>query len=1156
MSSLSLGVIGGAIGYYVGGAAGASIGFTIGSAIGGALFPPKGPDGPRLGDLTVQSSAYGQPIPIPYGSDRIAGNIIWAQKIQEHANEEGGKGGPTQTVFSYTCSFAAGVCEGPIAGILRIWADGLLIYDGSPTATGASEGFQAGSLKVYLGTEDQLPDPTIQALQGDTPAYRGLAYVVFTDLQLEKYGNRVPSLSFEYVTEGTALIPPTTTFGEAYGIAPGQPSHTFESAVDPDTGHVWLATMGGHAYHDPATGGWRIDPALVNPPVPQIQEYDPATQTLVWAANVGQDATGEYPIRGKALFANGYFYVGRGSSGTNVLSGVSCGDGTSGAIMNPYAHGVAVNVASRVLSHVVSGCSSGQFSNIFFWPSVPVIENGNLFFVGGNGVSGGLGIGFLPFEPFTEIPGASSHCTPCSVSFTGTKLTYPDWAFQSTFISQAVGTVVQGWADSGAGSYLAMRGGVVNLPGSATSPPKVAWDGPAETLWTFANAGGGGGNSTLYAVKYEGGALAATNTGFTFPVPGDMSGTDVKGITVDSGTGYLRLVVDGASDTWLALFDPIGKVVIESVQLSQGIQIVNGNLYDLPKQQKVIFANSYELYDIPYGSPLDSNAVNLAGVVRDISLRCGLEDADIDVSELTDLVDGFTLTRQMAGRSAIEPLMQAFFFDPVESDYKIKFRKRGRRPAVTIPDDDLAAHSAGSEVPDLVQIKRMQEIDLPQTVSVKFKNTAADYQNSTQYERRMAGRSQSDVTVELPLAMSPEKAKQIATAALYSAWSERTGLSFSTSLAYAALEPTDTAIVHNRLVRVAHRKRNGAVIEWEVFADGNSVYPSDTATQGGAAAPSGPVGQTITPTPVTQLVVIDAPITQDGVTGAVITFAVQGRSTGWNGAQIFKSVDGGLSYQPVASAPGASLIGSALNVLGPYQGGDTFDELNTVRVALLPSSSGATLSSATELAVLNGSNAALLGGEVLQYKRAVLNDDGTYTLSGLLRYRRGTDYATHAAGERFVPLTTALVQVAVPTSEVGLPRQYKAVSNGGSLSLAQAVTLTYTGADLKPYSPVQIGGWRDAAGGLTLTWTRRTRIGGEWRDGIDAPLSEAGEAYDIEILNGSAIARTFSGVTTPTVFYSTAQQIADFGSVQSSVTARIYQLSSAVGRGFPGTGSV
>jgi hypothetical protein len=1156
MASLVLGAVGGVIGYAFGGPAGAQIGFAIGSAAGGLLFPPKGPDGPRLSDLTVQSSAYGQPIPIPYGTDRIAGNLIWAQKIQEHATEEGGKGGPTYTTYSYSCSFAVGICEGPVSGILRIWADGLLIYDRSPNATGEVVGFQANSLKIYLGTESQLSDPTIQAIEGDTPAYRGLAYAVFTDLQLEKFGNRIPSLTFEYVTDGSAVIPQTSSFGEAYGLTPGHLDSLFCADIDPDTGHIWLATLNGRAYQDPVTGDWRIDAALVNPPVPQIQEYDAAKKTLLWAVNVGADATGTYPIAGECLFANGYFYVGRGSAGSNIISQVNCGDGTYGAIPNPYAHGVAVNARTHGLSFVNSGCSSGQFNNIFLWPSIPVIENGHLFFAGSNGVGGGFGVGFSPFEPFNEIPGQSSHCTACSSSFTGVSVSYPDYAFKSTYIPSRASTVVQGKGIGG--SFVAMGGAVATIPGGTTTMPPVAWDEITQTLWAFSGSGSGHYN-TLYAIKSAGIGLSVEATGFVFPaVPGQSFGSDVKAMAFDSATGYLRVVLGGGfnDSASLVLLDPVHGSVEAITPITRNIELVYGKLFDLPDRQKVIFANGYKLYDAPYGSPLNANAVTVAGIVRDVSLRCGLEDADIDVSELTDLVAGFTVTRQMAGRSAIEPLMQAYFFDPVESDYKVKFRKRGRQSVMTIPDTDLAAHSAGSDVPDLLQIRRKNEVDLPQTVNVKYKDIDADYQTGAQYERRMAGRSESDVTVEVPIAMSADKAKQIAAAALYSAWAERTGVSFTTTLAYAALEPSDMAIVHGRLVRIVHRKRNGGILEWEAYADGNTIYPSETTNAGGVPVASGPVGQTITSVPLTQLVAIDAPIAQEGATGPVITLAVQGRGPGWAGAQIFKSIDDGLSYQPIASAPTASLIGTALTALGAYQGGNTFDELNTVRVMLLPSSTSATLSSATELATLNGANAAILGDEVLQYKRAVLNSDGSYTLSGFLRYRRGTNYAVHSAGERFVPLTSALIQLPMMTAEIGLARRYKAVSNGGSIAQAQAVTLIYTGADLKPYSPSHLGGWRNAAGDLTLTWKRRTRSGGEWRDGIDAPLGEAGEAYDIEILNGAIAVRTFSGATSPSVVYSATQQIADFGAPQSSVTARVYQLSSVVGRGFPRTGSI
>jgi hypothetical protein len=45
-------------------------------------------------------------------------------------------------------------------------------------------------------------------------------------------------------------------------------------------------------------------------------------------------------------------------------------------------------------------------------------------------------------------------------------------------------------------------------------------------------------------------------------------------------------------------------------------------------------------------------------------------------------------------------------------------------------------------------------------------------------------------------------------------------------------------------------------------------------------------------------------------------------------------------------------------------------------------------------------------------------------------------------------------------------------------------------------------------------------------------------------------------VTAPAANYTTAQQIADFGSAQGTVSVRVYQLSTSVGRGWPGAAVV
>src|SRR5512134_1378884 len=70
--------------------------------------------------------------------------------------------------------------------------------------------------------------------------------------------------------------------------------------------------------------------------------------------------------------------------------------------------------------------------------------------------------------------------------------------------------------------------------------------------------------------------------------------------------------------------------------------------------------------------------VALSSIVADLSARAGLAEADINVTELTDTVQGYVIGRQTTVRGAIEPLAQAYFFDGVEIDYQLAYRKQGR----------------------------------------------------------------------------------------------------------------------------------------------------------------------------------------------------------------------------------------------------------------------------------------------------------------------------------------------------------------------------------------------------------------------------------------------------------------------------------------------
>ena len=204
MATLLLTAVGTALGGPIGGALGA----LIGQQVDAAVFAPPGQKGPRLKDLSVQSSSYGAPIPRHYGRMRVAGSVIWATELVENREKSGGgKGRPKTVTYSYSSSFAVALASRPILGVGRIWADGNLLR-------GAEGDLKAaGSLRVHLGHGDQAPDPLIAAAEGvgsgavACPAFRHTAYAVLEDLALADFGNRIPSLTFEVIADdGTVSL--------------------------------------------------------------------------------------------------------------------------------------------------------------------------------------------------------------------------------------------------------------------------------------------------------------------------------------------------------------------------------------------------------------------------------------------------------------------------------------------------------------------------------------------------------------------------------------------------------------------------------------------------------------------------------------------------------------------------------------------------------------------------------------------------------------------------------------------------------------------------------------------------------------------------------------------------------------------------------------
>jgi hypothetical protein len=234
MATIVLSAAGAALGSSIGGSVlglsasvlGRAAGATLGRVIDGKILGAGSPavETGKIDRFRLTGASEGAPMAKLHGRTRLSGQVIWASKFQEDSTTTGGgKGAPSQprtTTYSYSVSLAIALGEGEITRVGRIWADGNEVP------------LDQLNMRVYTGTEEQLPDPKIEAVEGagQAPSYRGTAYVVIEDLQLAPFGNRVPQFSFEVMR---------ASFGD--------PSDQVRAvAIIPGTGEYSLATTPVH----------------------------------------------------------------------------------------------------------------------------------------------------------------------------------------------------------------------------------------------------------------------------------------------------------------------------------------------------------------------------------------------------------------------------------------------------------------------------------------------------------------------------------------------------------------------------------------------------------------------------------------------------------------------------------------------------------------------------------------------------------------------------------------------------------------------------------------------------------------------------------------------------------------------------------------------
>ena len=1161
-------ILGGIGGFFLGGPAGAlqgaALGFAVGTAAGNALFPQSTPDGSRLGDLTISTSTYGTVRPLGVGHIRVAGNLIWAKEIRETKNgaksrgvgKGGGKGGGGtggKGAYSYSCSFAMAFCEGPVAKIVRIWANQKIIYDETTTTDQMKK--QGLSFRFYPGSETQIADSLIEDDKGvgNVPGFRGLCYLVFDDLPLEDYGNRLPSIQAEVAFEADVLQEPTSISPAVVALGTRR---TSTLAIDPVRGRGFI---------------------LNNAPMAGVTELDLSTMTVVGEHSftdiLGDNAWDTLPVSDTnqlyvAHDQNLYFTEGNNIHKINPYSWqvLNTEDLPDNFLGNATGH----NMTSLVyMSHLglksvvvvqdfsISGhimfydCKEEIFLPDQEWPTPGNVFGGGIqaMCVGNPGIGRGeawavgTGDGFVSDD--TLYIGKMTSYETASLGLISTA---PLYTYLTSFDEMAAfdytdfDAAVDGWRTAKTAKYAIIYDETDNsllvlaemINGAAVTVWVFKWSDPAGLIWKTELSVTGGITASLS--KVSGGFFVAL--------------VNQSAIKINSATGEI-ISTTSWSGTGLhagspQAYDTVANAVLAPATVGAGPTTI------WTKFQ------------------MDRSVAGTASVgemVGKIMAAANVDSADYDTTDIDGItVDGYIMSNRTTAAGAVQPLLQLFQIDVIERDYVLYFEQRGKTSVVSIAEDDMVR--AAGDAPEAYKEGRAQEVDLPAKLTVSYSDPAQDMQTNTQAAQRVRSpvatvATDQQTDVQIGLTMSADLARQHAETLLFSAWVSRHSFQFSLPPGYGYLDPGDvvTLTLNNGYSGTA---RLGAIdqgvdysLQTTAYSEADGIYSSTASGFSG----TGMLTQSINRVAPSFLALLDIPLLRDQddvqLQGMRVYWgAGPYTDTTWRGATLQSSYDAtawadlDVSVQEVAWG---HIIGALPDALNTFH--TVFDQSITVQMIV----GGDTLESVTELQMANGFNAAAVlkeNGEVEVMQFLTVTDLGgdQYTLTSLNRGCRGTDTmsAAHTAGSPIIMLhTDTIFPVVVPLVMFNQMGYYRAVTAGMLAQSAIVDGQIFHGRDHMPYSPVAVAA-ATSGGDIIITWLRRARVNGALHDGDDdVPLGESIEAYEIDVYDGAGttVLRTLDA-TTETVTYTAADITTDFGSPPATLYLAAYQMSSAVGRGF------
>lgn len=1162
------------------------------------------------GELSFTGSQYGAPIPIVFGADKVAGNVIWAGPITTKSVQVEGK-----LLFYRTLDFCVAVAEGPINEVLRIWLGDKMVYNTVmevdendipvPTADGYVNGFtvdvidpdsplagvdevaDTSEISIFKGNEDQIPYGIMVNEEGflNTPAYRGTAYIMFENFIVSSAS--MPNIFIEVAANSATSFPRAEAEVGVGGDFTVMNSETL--LVDPALRNVYFGGDGG------TFSGWiQSDSGSLA----QIQEIEIEDQSIGVLGNTREwDHTAILPS-GKL-----FVHLNKGTTGYGIVVEPNVGYVTS--IYGPSVGGTFLDGVPGLITDLHP-----------FTMASPDVEPADYLAITNR--AGDLGImevntrGEMYTQNRSLTTGIQNESLICFIEFNEAHYAkVPQFADDST---NALGGFLFWGGSASASSTTTFVLGKIPL-GSVISDSVTL---SATTMMTLDldDLGGVGVTHRLVDMLPDADAtiilFIVAQTGSDWLVKWDprlntivwKAPCELSGQVVGDFATATRARMNGVRYSWINSNDDnlytidlkTGSVetTVENLPVAQTLPVNYGKsrqFYDSFEDSIYYFSQTPNKINKIWVGRTGNVSSSLQTVVKKLLERVGVSPADMNVSDFSaQSLRGYTVGSVQPIRSALADLRKAFTYEVVESNGRFQYISRGATAVVTIPNTRLGDSSGGGGF-----LPRTADNDISQLrkVNLTYKDFDREYKQSVQsvyipQTVNLGFDTDAALGVIIPVALNATEAKLIADKLLYAKRVGEESFSFTTGFRYAFLDPGDViAITVSATEEVLIRITNVRVgqdyrIEFEGVLEDPDIYNAVTGLTGSAGRFN--KSQFKQPDPILLPYIMEIPCrnpsefdTEASGQGNCYYTVLNPSGTGTTAAEyamtLQYNVTNYITTQTPATYPTWGLLTEPMavisNAMTPQADVSIVVKVNNVNASF-------PLASVTDMTALIDStggvykNLAMLGNELIQFVTATDGGNGLWTLTGIIRGRFGTESYVNAraAGDKFILLTDSsgnldegsIMKIELPIIDaLGVMKAGLGIVTNNPL---QRTTYgLWTHLSKKPANVPNVDMTFDTTpDSYTITWPQRSRISYAYLDdGTEDSafvLDESTLEYDIFLAVTDANISPFDSttylrkerVTAATYEYLLADQVTDgFDFTTQTLYVWVYQISSTVG---------